>query len=232
MSKPGKNYTIKQLAEEDRPREKLLMKGRHSLTNSELIAILINSGSSNETAVELAQRILTEYKNDLNTLGRLSVQDLMKFRGIGEAKAITIVAALEIGRRRQSFDAEEKKSLTSSKDMYAVIEPFISDLQHEEFWILYLNRSNRLIEKERMSIGGINGTVVDVRLIMKSAIEKLANAIVMCHNHPSGSVEPSQADIALTKKLKEAANIMEISLLDHLIVGEKSYYSFADMGKM
>jgi DNA repair protein RadC len=232
MSEPEKNYTIKQLAEEDRPREKLLMKGRHSLTNSELIAILINSGNSNETAVELAQRILTEYNNDLNTLGRLSVNDLMKFRGIGEAKAITIVAALEIGRRRQSFDAEEKKSLTSSKDMYEVIEPIISDLQHEEFWILYLNRSNRLIEKERMSIGGINGTVVDVRLIMKSAIEKLANAIVMCHNHPSGSVEPSQADIALTKKLKEAANIMEISLLDHLIVGDKSYYSFADMGKM
>ncbi|MBC8172430.1 MAG: DNA repair protein RadC [Chitinophagales bacterium] len=228
----GDNITIKHLAEEDRPREKLLLKGRHVLSNAELVAILISSGNKEETAVELAQRILASYKNDLHELGKISVSDLRKFKGIGEAKAISIIAALELGRRRQLSEAESRISLRSSVDMFEIFQPLIADLRHEEFWILHLNKANKLIDKERISTGGVSGTVVDVKMVMKSAIEKLSSCIVICHNHPSGNLKASEADIQLTRKIKEAGKNLDIQLLDHIIVGDKSYLSFADEGML
>ncbi|MBC8046626.1 MAG: DNA repair protein RadC [Fimbriimonadaceae bacterium] len=226
----SENITIKHLAEEDRPREKLLLKGRHALTNAELIAILIGSGNIEETAVELSQKILANYNNDLNILGKLTVNDLQKFKGIGEAKAISIIAALELGRRRQLSEAETKKQIKNSRDIFETIEPLISDLQHEEFWILHLNKANKIIEKERISAGGVTGTVVDVKMILKSAVEKLASSIAVCHNHPSGNLNPSEADIQLTRKIKEGGKNLDIILIDHIIVGDKNYYSFSDNG--
>ena len=225
-------FTLKQLAEEDRPREKLLLKGRQSLTNAELIAILIGSGNTKETAVELAQRILVHYRNNLDLLGRLSVDDFVKFPGIGPAKAITIMAALELGRRRNLAEAEQKVQIKSSRDIYDVMYPLISDLPNEEFWVLHLNKANRLIEKEKISVGGIAGTVVDLKIILKSALQKLASALILVHNHPSGNLAPSDADLSITKKLKEAAHILEIAVLDHVIIGDKNYFSFADNGNI
>lgn len=225
-------FTLKQLAEEDRPREKLLLKGRQSLTNAELIAILIGSGNTKETAVELAQRILVHYRNNLDLLGRLSVDDFVKFPGIGPAKAITIMAALELGRRRNLAEAEQKVQIKSSRDIYDVMYPLISDLPNEEFWVLHLNKANRLIEKEKISVGGIAGTVVDLKIILKSALQKLASALILVHNHPSGNLSPSDADLSITKKLKEAAHILEIAVLDHVIIGDKNYFSFADNGNI
>jgi len=230
MSNNNKNYTIRQLAEEDRPREKLLLKGRQSLSNAELIAILLNSGNQEETAVELAQRILIEYHNDLNELGKLTVHDLVQFKGIGEAKAITIIAALELGRRRQQFEVKEKSAIRSSKDIFDNVYPLIADIRHEEFWVLYLNKANKIIEMEKISSGGLTGTVVDVKIIMKNALQKLASALALAHNHPSGNLTPSDADISLTRKMSEAAKLLDILVLDHLIIGEKNYYSFSDNG--
>ncbi len=225
-----KNVTIPRLAEEDRPREKLLLHGRQSLSNAELIALLIGSGNSKETAVDLAQRILLEYKNDLNVLGKLAVNDFKSFRGIGSAKAIAIVAALELGRRRQLSEAEKILQIKSSKDIYELIYPLISDLHYEEFWVLYLNKANKIIDKEKISAGGVSGTVVDIKIILRNALQRLTSGIVLIHNHPSGNLQPSDADISITKKLKEAAKLMDISILDHLIIGDKNYYSFADNG--
>ncbi len=225
-------FTLKQLAEEDRPREKLLLKGRQSLTNAELIAILIGSGNTKETAVELAQRILVHYHNNLDLLGRLGIDDFVKFPGIGPAKAITIMAALELGRRRNLAEAEQKVQIKSSRDIYDVMYPLISDLPNEEFWVLHLNKANRLIEKEKISVGGIAGTVVDLKIILKSALQKLASALILVHNHPSGNLAPSDADLSITKKLKEAAHILEIAVLDHVIIGDKNYFSFADNGNI
>ncbi len=231
MSDPlNKNYTLRQLAEEDRPREKLQLKGRQSLSNAELIAILISSGNIKETAVELSQRILMEYNNDLNELGKLNVDNLIKFNGIGQAKAVSIIAALELGRRRQLFEAEKKSQIKNSADIFETIYPLIADLQHEEFWVLYLNKANRIIEKEKISAGGLSGTVVDVKIILKNALQKLASGIILVHNHPSGNLQPSDADISITKKLKDASKLLEISVLDHLIIGDKNYYSFSDNG--
>lgn len=230
MSENGKAYTIKQLADEDRPREKLILKGRQSLTNAELLAILIGSGNREETAVELCQRILVNFQNDLNALGKLSVPELLKFKGIGEAKAVSIIAALELGRRRQQFDAKEKLQMRSSRDIYDVVYPMLSDLQHEEFWVLYLNKANKLIESEKISAGGLTGTVVDVKIIMNHALQKLASAIALSHNHPSGNLQPSDADISLTRKMKDAGKLLDIIVIDHLIIGDKNYYSFADNG--
>lgn len=231
MSDPlNKNYTLKQLAEEDRPREKLQLKGRQSLTNAELIAILINSGNSKETAVELSQRILMEFNNDLNALGKLNVENLVKFNGIGEAKAVSIIAALELGRRRQLSDAEKKSQIKNSTDIFETIYPLIADLQHEEFWVMYLNKANKIIEKEKISTGGLSGTVVDVKIILKNALQKLASGIILIHNHPSGNLQPSDADISITRKLKDASKLLEINVLDHLIIGDKNYYSFSDNG--
>lgn len=228
------NYTqssgIKSWAEEDRPREKLMEKGRHALTEAELIAILIASGSKNETAVELSKRILTSVSNDLNDLGKLSVKELMKFKGIGEAKAISIVAALELGRRRKETKISKREKITTSKDVYEIMRPSMMDLPHEEFWLLMLNRANSVIKKELISRGGIAGTVVDSKLIFKIALENYASSIIICHNHPSGNLKPSEQDMKITKTIKEAGKIMEIQLLDHLIVTENGFYSFADEG--
>lgn len=226
------NLTIKAWAEEDRPREKLLSKGRHSLTDAELIAILIGSGTRKETAVELSKRILNEAENNLNTLGKLSVNDLMKFKGIGEAKAITIVAALELGRRRKESEVIKRDKITSSKDVFDILSPVFQDLPHEEFWVLLLNRSNSVIKRESVSRGGVAGTVVDSKIIFKSAIENLASSIILCHNHPSGNLKPSEADIKLTKKIKEAGTLLDIPVLDHIIITDSAYYSFADEGIM
>lgn len=226
----SENITIKHLAEEDRPREKMMLKGRNALSNAELIAILIGSGNKNETAVDLAQRILSAYQNDLHKLGKIQIQDFMQFKGIGEAKAISIIAALELGRRRQITDVEIKKTIRNSVDLFEVFDPNLSDLNHEEFWVIYLNKANKIIHKEKLSSGGITGTVVDIKLLLKNAVQHLASSIALCHNHPSGNLVPSDADIQLTKKIKEAGKLFDIILLDHLIIGDKNYYSFQDEG--
>lgn len=222
--------TIKSWALEDRPREKLLDKGRHLLSEAELIAILIGSGSRNETAVELSKRILVNVNNNLNELSKLSVPELMKFKGIGEAKAISIIAALELGRRRREAEATKRCKITSSQEAYELMKPHVMDLPHEEFWLLMLNRANLLIKKELISKGGVAGTVVDTKIVFKAAVDNYASSIIVCHNHPSGNTRPSDADVRLTKALKEAGKIMEIPLLDHLIITENSYYSFGDEG--
>lgn len=221
---------IKAWAEEDRPREKLLEKGRQVLTDAELIAILIGSGSRNETAVELSKRILVSVGNNMNDLGKLTVQDLMKFKGIGEAKAISIVAALELGRRRKETENSKRDKIITSKDVFEVMKPLMMDLPHEEFWLLMLNRGNFVIKKELISRGGVSGTVVDAKIIFKVAVDNYASSIVICHNHPSGNLNPSDADIKITKNIKDAGKIMEIPLVDHLIITEDWYYSFADEG--
>jgi len=221
---------IKSWAEEDRPREKLFLKGKNTLSDAELIAILIGSGNRNETAVEVSKRILSTINNDLNKLAKLSITDLKQFNGIGEAKAISIISALELGRRRKESTHEKKTSIQSSQHAFNEIQDVLSDLPHEEFWVLYLNRKNQVIKKENISKGGVSGTVADTKIIFKQAINLLASAIILCHNHPSGNLTPSKADIQLTKKMKEIGQLMEIPVLDHLIIGEKDYYSFADKG--
>lgn len=218
--------------EEDRPREKLVLKGKAALKNAELLAILIGSGTPKVTAVELCTEIMNYVNNDLSQLGKLSIKDLMKFKGIGEAKAITIVASMELGRRRQAENLPNISKIKSSKDIYQMLLADLSDLISEEFWVIYLNNSNKVIGKEKLSAGGITGTVVDVRLLFKSAIDRLATSIILAHNHPSGTLRPSQADIKLTNKVKEAGKILDVQLLDHLIVADTGYYSFADEGSL
>ncbi len=225
-------FTIKNWALDDRPREKLLQKGKLSLTDAELIAILIGSGSREESAVELSKKILFNNQNSLNVLGKLSVGQLTQFKGIGEAKAISIIAAMELGRRRRSEDAIEYVNVSSSNSVFEVLHPILGELPHEEFWILYLNNSNKIIEKFQISKGGITGTLVDVRITLRKALELGAVSLILAHNHPSGNLTPSEADKQLTKKLKTAAESMDIKILDHLIVTEKSYFSFADEGLM
>jgi DNA repair protein RadC len=219
-------------AEADRPREKLLSKGRGVLTDAELVAILIGSGNRELSAVELAKVILGKTNNNLNDLGRLSVAELMKIKGIGEAKAISIVAALELGRRRKEEEAVKKIKIASSQDAYNYFKPYLSDLNYEEFWVLLLNRANIIMKAERISSGGVSGTVADAKLIFNKALENLASSIILCHNHPSGNLNPSEADITLTKRLKEAGKFLEIPVLDHIIFTDISYYSFADEGMM
>lgn len=223
---------IKSWAEDDRPREKLLLKGRHALSDAELIAILIGSGTRDITAVDLSKEILKAYDNKLHNLGRLQIEDLKKFKGIGEAKAIAIIAALELGRRRREEPRDKKPRITSSKDAYEVIGPQLSDIDHEEFWILLLSRSHEVKDKICISRGGISGTVVDQRLVFKPALEKLASAIILCHNHPSGTLYPSEQDKMLTKKLVASSKLLEIPILDHLIYTDAGYFSFADEGLM
>ncbi len=214
----------------DRPREKLISKGRLSLSNSELIAILIGSGNRNETAVELSKRILQSKSNNLNDLGKMSVADFTKFKGIGEAKAVSIIAALELGRRRKEEEVPVLKPITSSKDAYLQVFNVFEGLAHEEFWVLCLSRANKVIFKTQISKGGVSGTVADIKIIFKNAIEQLSSAIIVIHNHPSGQLKPSQSDILLTDKIKETGKIMDIPLLDHLIVTDNGYFSFADKG--
>lgn len=227
-----KSFSIKSWAEADRPREKLLAKGRQVLSDAELIAILIGSGSRTESAVQLAQRILQSVDNNLNELGRRTIKDLMKFKGIGEAKAITIAAALEFGRRRQLSDVKERPKITCSRDAYNCIAPILTDLPHEEFWILLLNRANMVMSRQRISTGGVAGTVVDIKMIFKCALEHTASSIILSHNHPSGNLTPSQADINITKKIKSAGQVLDIGVLDHLIISYTGYYSLADESKM
>lgn len=224
------SFTIKNWAEGDRPREKLLQKGRNSLSDAELLAILIGSGSRNESAVELCKKILSASGHSLNELGKLSVKQLTHHKGIGEAKAITIIAALELGRRRRSEEALDKKKISSSTSVFELMQPIIGDLPHEEFWTIYVNNSNKVIDRFQLSKGGITGTLVDVRLALKKALELGATAIILAHNHPSGNLNPSSADKQLTQKLKTAGESIDIKILDHLIVTEKSYFSFADEG--
>lgn len=224
---------IKDWAEEDRPREKLLLKGVSSLSDAELLAILIGSGNKNETAVELSQRILFSVSNSLNHLGKLGVKDMIKnFNGIGEAKAITIIAAMELGRRRKSEERNALPQISSSEDVYTLLSPVLSDLPHEETWLLLLNKANRVIKKWQVSKGGISGTVVDIRMIMKEAIDSLASGMILCHNHPSGNINPSAGDDVITYKLHEAGKIMDIHLLDHIIIGDRYYYSYLDKGRL
>ena len=224
------NFPITNWAEDDKPREKLMLKGKGALSDGELIAILIGSGSRNESAVELSKRILASVDNNLNALGKLSLQQLMTFKGIGEAKAISIIAAMELGRRRRTEDAIELKKITSSKSIFELMQPIIGELSHEEFWIIYLNNSNKVISKSQLSKGGITGTVVDTRLVFKSAIENGAVSVILVHNHPSGTLVASEADKQITRKIKVAGESLDIKVLDHLIVTETNYFSFADEG--
>jgi DNA repair protein RadC len=207
-----------------------MLKGKSVLSDAELIAILIGSGSRNESAVDLSKRILKSVDNNLNSLGKLSIAQLMKFKGIGEAKAISIIAAMELGRRRRTEDAVELAKVTSSKVIFAIMQPIIGELPHEEFWIVYLNNSNKILSKVQLSKGGITGTLVDVRIVFKAALELGATGLILCHNHPSGTLVPSDADKQITKKLKLAGDSLEIKVLDHLIITEANYFSFVDEG--
>jgi DNA repair protein RadC len=222
-------YTpINQWAEDDRPREKFLLKGKATLSDSELLAILIGSGSRSESAVQLCQRILASANNNLNVLGKLSIQQLIQFKGVGEAKAISIAAAMELGRRRRMEEAVELQKITSSKVIFEIMQPIIGELPHEEFWVLYLNNSNKVIYKTQLSKGGITGTVVDIRLLLKVALEQNAISLILCHNHPSGKLIASEADIQITQKIKVAARQLDLFIVDHVIITENGYLSFAD----
>ncbi len=224
------SFPITAWAEDDRPREKLQNLGRQSLSDAELLAILLGSGSRNESAVALSKRILQSVENNLNQLGKQSLAELTKFKGIGMAKAVTIAAALELGRRRQASGFIERPVITCSRDSYLAIAPVLVDHPHEEFWMLLLNKGNKMTGKIRMSSGGTDATVVDIKIVFRKAIEGQASSIIVCHNHPSGRLRPSQADLDLTKKIKESGQILGIPLLDHLIIGDGGYYSFADEG--
>lgn len=223
--------SIKSWAEEDRPREKLLLKGKSTLSDAELIAILLRTGVVGSSALDIAKKILHKVNGDLNELGKLSVAELRKMeKGLGDTKSITIVAALELGRRRQSSEVREKPTIRTSRDSFDFIYPEIADLKHEEFFVLYLNRRNQVIGSKNISSGGVTGTVADTKIILKHALELLATGIIAIHNHPSGNLQPSEADKKLTKSIKEAASLMDIVLIDHLIIGDKNYLSFADEG--
>jgi DNA repair protein RadC len=219
---------IKSWAEADRPREKMLNHGRTVLTDAELIAILIGSGTHALSAIDVGKNVLLEVNNDLNHLAKFSVKELMKFRGIGQAKAISIIAALELGRRRKESAVKEKPKITSSQDAYEQLTSVMLDLHHEEFWVIMMNRANRVIRMKRVSSGGISGTVADVKIIFKEAIDQMASSLILAHNHPSGNRNPSEQDIRLTKKMKESGLLLDIPVLDHIIFAEDKYYSFAD----
>ncbi|MDA9344248.1 DNA repair protein RadC [Algibacter sp.] len=228
MQEKPASFSIKNWSQDDQPREKLLYKGKAALSDAELVAILIGSGNRQESAVDLCKRILANTNNNLSALGKLTIKQLMEYKGIGEAKAISIIAALELGRRRRGEEALEKKKITSSSSVFELMQPVIGELQHEEFWIIYVNNSNKVIQKNQLSKGGITGTLVDVRLVLKNALEVGATGLILAHNHPSGTLKPSEADKQITQKLKAAAQSLDIKVLDHLIITEKAYFSFAD----
>jgi len=228
MLKKINSFSIKNWSNDDKPREKLVEKGKAALSDTELIAILIGSGSKNESAVALSRKILAEVDYDLSRLGKLSVKQLMQFKGIGFAKAVTIVAALEIGRRRNTVIPSKINKITGSKSAFHLLQPILGELEHEEFWIVYLNNSNGVIHTTQLSKGGITGTLVDVRLVLKYALELGAVALVLAHNHPSGTLKPSKADHQITEKLRQAASVLDIKILDHLIITQQDYFSFAD----
>ena len=230
MPDSSNSLNIKTWPQDDRPREKLRNKGRRVLSNAELLAIIIGSGNKGESAVELSKRILSSVGNNLNALGKLHLEDLMKFKGIGDAKAISIAATLEIGRRRRGEELPKSTQITSSQTVFVLLHPLIGELPHEEFWIIYLNNSNKIISKEQLSKGGITGTIVDSRIIMKNAVRHGATALILAHNHPSGTLRPSESDKSVTKKLKIAGETLDIKILDHIIITQQSYFSFADEG--
>lgn len=232
MSEKQTSFSIKNWSQDDQPREKLRDKGKASLSDAELVAILIGSGSRNESAVELCKRILASTNNNLTALGKLSIKQLTEFKGIGEAKAITIIAALELGRRRRGEEALQQDKINSSQSVFELMQPVIGELGHEEFWIIYLNNSNKVLQKNQLSKGGITGTLVDVRLALKVALEVGAVGIILAHNHPSGTLKPSEADKQITQKLKKAGESLDIKVLDHLIITENAYFSFADEGML
>ncbi|MCK0144646.1 DNA repair protein RadC [Arenibacter sp. F26102] len=222
------SFSIKNWSDDDKPREKLVQKGKSYLSDAELIAILIGSGSRNESAVELSKRILASVNNNLNELGKLSIKQLMQFKGIGEAKAVSIAAALEIGRRRRGEEAQKITKISSSKNVFELLQPKMGELPHEEFWIVFLNNSNSVLQAGQLSKGGITGTLVDVRLVLKQALELGAVGLILAHNHPSGTLKPSEADKQITRKLKVASEALDIKVLDHIIITQKEYFSFAD----
>ena len=224
--------TIRSWAEADRPREKLLQRGKNSLSDAELLAILLGSGSRNESALDLARRVLSNNENDLFKLGKLSASELKKFRGLGPAKAASLLAAFELGRRRTLKEPAKRLRITNSNSAFQALAPILSDLPHEEFWILYLNRANEVIGKEQLSAGGTAGTVVDLKIFFKKALDARASSVIAAHNHPSGNLQPSEADIALTQRLYQSGKLLDLPLLDHLIISERGYYSFADEGRI
>ncbi|MBT1689596.1 RadC family protein [Dawidia soli] len=225
-----KRPAIKDWLPEDQPREKLILHGKSSLSNAELLAILLGSGTATLNAVELAQKILQVAGNNLHDLALFTVKDLVKIKGIGEAKALAIVSALELGRRRKTTDAEEKPRISSSRDAFEVIAPYLQDIKHEEFWVILLNRANRVIRTRQVSQGGTSSTVADPKIIFKLGVDELASSVILAHNHPSGEATASQKDIHLTQKIKEAGKLLEIQVLDHLIIAGQKYFSFADEG--
>lgn len=224
------NLSIKQWAVEDRPREKLLSKGIESLSDAELIAILIGSGIKNSSALDLAKNLMHKTNNNLNELGKLKIEEIASLKGIGQAKSINILSALELGRRRKFSEPLKKIQIRSSYDVYKIFQPKLGDLAHEEFWVLLLNRSNKVMDSICISKGGTSGTVIDTKIILKKALVKLASCIIVCHNHPSGNNKPSEADKNITQKIKKAALTMDISLLDHIIIADNQFFSFADEG--
>jgi len=224
--------SIREWARDDRPREKLMAQGAGALSDAELLAILIRSGSTKDSALDLAKLIMGSAANDLNRLSQLGVAELTKFNGMGEAKAIAIVAALELGRRRRALEPRERASVTTSATAYELVRPMLADKPHEEFWLIFLDRGNRLLDKCRISQGGMHGTVADPKIIFKEALDRRASSVVLCHNHPSGQLRPSEEDILLTRKLVEGGRILDISVHDHLIVTAAGYYSFADNGML
>ncbi len=232
MAHESNSFSIKDWSENDRPREKLSLNGSSSLSDSELIAILIGSGNREMSAVELSRLILNHAGNSLDKLGRMSIKELMKFKGIGEAKAISITAAMELGKRRASELPTTRPVITCSSDAFKVLQPIIGDLPHEEFWILYVNNSHKVLAKHQISKGGFTGTMVDTRIVFQKAVEESAVAMILAHNHPSGKLQPSMDDKRLTQKLIEAGKLMDIKVLDHLIVTSEDFYSFADHNLM
>lgn len=223
---------IKYWAEEDRPREKLLLKGKHALSDAELLAILIGTGNRGETAVELSRRILLSTENNLIALGKMGITELKEFKGIGEAKAVTILAALELGRRKRDSTPLETEKISCSADAAAIFQSRLGDLSHEEFWVLFLNRGNKILSKQLLSSGGMSGTIADPRMIFKAAIDCKAHSVILCHNHPSGNAKPSEQDLRMTKNMVEAGKMLEIAVLDHVIVTQQGFYSFADEGQL
>lgn len=224
--------TITQWAEEDRPREKMMMHGASALSNAELLAILIGSGNAEESAVELMRKVLKDYHNNLNELGKASIDDLCRYKGIGSAKAISILAASELGKRRKEEAIKERVTILSSKDVYDCFYPLMCDLPTEEFWVLMLNQASKIIDKVKISAGGLSATAVDVRCILREALVKRASAIVLCHNHPSGNIRPSKEDDLLTRHVAQASEYMDIRLVDHIILTDGAFYSYSDEGRI
>jgi len=224
--------TIKMWAEDDRPREKMLLKGRHALSDSELIAILIGSGTREMSAVEVAQKLLETAHHNLSEFSKMNIEELCAVKGIGEAKAVTIVAALELGRRRKEISNQKRSPITSSEMIYQHMRPYFEDLKYEQFYVIILNRRNYILDTCLVSQGGMTGTVVDGKIIFQKAIEKKAEAIILSHNHPGGTMRPSQQDIDLTRKLKSFGDLIEIRIIDHVIFTENGFYSFADSGQL